>query len=519
MKLFLKIILCLSANVVISQNQYIDAGFGVNGCALAPYVSRGFSSMMEYNGDFYATTYSNSSTNYIVKFDADGAVDATFGDAGKVNLYDHSDESIGIGSNAATLMSDDQKIMCINGAYPLTASIEYRPLITKLNLSGSLVTEYGTNGRVVSTLPLGLTILGNYQTAAQKRILIGYNDWIFADLEQHLTLLQLNEDGSVDGFFGTNGVLEIPYNYADYFPVKAVMKENSLWFLMRRRLGGAATGGGGFVYKYDLATMQADAGFGANGILTIDNAAYESVEHFLVDDDHNIFVAGSSPLANNIGGLAHDLFVYKYGSDGVPDLSFGTNGIVRRQVVPNSDSTTKCYSMKTLSGKLVIMGTSYNWDAESYDKAFFARLNPDGSFDGTFGDNGVIINYNFTLHNIPFDFVCTENTIVTCGECPNVPVTSQQPCLVKYLTNSQTMAVSDYKIDKVSCSPNPVKDVLNFNTHETVFQADVYEITGRLLCSKIVENNRVDLSELHSGQYILKVYMEKGVAGIKILVD
>lgn len=74
-------------------------------------------------------------------------------------------------------------------------------------------------------------------------------------------------------------------------------------------------------------------------------------------------------------------------------------------------------------------------------------------------------------------------------------------------------------INEIFIYPNPVKDFLNFKTEHNIVKVEVYDIAGRILSSNSVSENKIDLSELKTGNYILKLYTEKGITNTKIIKE
>ena len=74
-------------------------------------------------------------------------------------------------------------------------------------------------------------------------------------------------------------------------------------------------------------------------------------------------------------------------------------------------------------------------------------------------------------------------------------------------------------INIISVYPNPVKDIINFKTEHNISKFEVYDIAGRILSSNSVSENKIDLSELKTGNYILKLYTEKGIMNTKIMKE
>ena len=78
----------------------------------------------------------------------------------------------------------------------------------------------------------------------------------------------------------------------------------------------------------------------------------------------------------------------RYNTDGTYDTTFGNNGIARLN--PTTYNFNLIYAVKIQSdGKILVAGTSYNSGVDR--KPVLVRLNVDGSLDTSFGNNGVII--------------------------------------------------------------------------------------------------------------------------------
>lgn len=84
------------------------------------------------------------------------------------------------------------------------------------------------------------------------------------------------------------------------------------------------------------------------------------------------------------------------------------------------------------------------------------------------------------------------------------------------IQNTLGLQENDF-INNISVYPNPVKDILNFKTEHNISKVEVYDIAGRILSSNSVRENKIDLSELKTGNYILKLYTGKGIMNTKII--
>ena len=74
--------------------------------------------------------------------------------------------------------------------------------------------------------------------------------------------------------------------------------------------------------------------------------------------------------------------------------------------------------------------------------------------------------------------------------------------------------------NKVSIYPNPVKDITTIRSSDKILGAEVYSTTGQLVySSRTVVDNKINLSTLTKGLYILKVKTNKEVQTVKLIKD
>ncbi|RXR21598.1 DUF7619 domain-containing protein [Flavobacterium stagni] len=145
------------------------------------------------------------------------------------------------------------------------------------------------------------------------------------------------------------------------------------------------------------------------------------------------------------------------------------------------------------------------------------------------------VEFIFQNINLPFDdanndgyvsfkIKTNSNLIVgdTFSNSANIYFDYNFPIITNnYITTIQnTLGV--HEIDnnnEIITYPNPVKDILSFKTSNRILKVEIYDTTGRILSSNSVHENKVDLSQLRSGNYILKVYTNKEIVRTKIVKD
>ncbi|MGA9638701.1 T9SS type A sorting domain-containing protein [Flavobacterium sp.] len=85
-----------------------------------------------------------------------------------------------------------------------------------------------------------------------------------------------------------------------------------------------------------------------------------------------------------------------------------------------------------------------------------------------------------------------------------------------YLVLASALSNKDFNSFTSSIYPNPVKDVLNINTQESIQKIEVLDILGKTVLTNKGENT-VDVSSLNNGIYFLKLTSDKGVSTNKFV--
>lgn len=124
-----------------------------------------------------------------------------------------------------------------------------------------------------------------------------------------------------------------------------------------------------------------DAGFGSGGVVVTAVGDSSIANAVALQSDGKILVVGGD---SQWFGSSHRMIVVRYSSDGALDNTFGSGGIVVLAIGGFSGAEDVVIQP---DGKIVVAGYSYIV-AASFT---FVRLNPDGSFDSTFDNDGVFV--------------------------------------------------------------------------------------------------------------------------------
>jgi hypothetical protein len=129
---------------------------------------------------------------------------------------------------------------------------------------------------------------------------------------------------------------------------------------------------------------QLDPFFGNGGMTSFaPTTSFDKSKALLVCPDDKIVAVSQARVDNSI----YHISVARLNADGSLDDSFGQNGMVLLLPFTSGNPDNNVMDAVLLEdGKILIAG--YLFDPYTYSSPFFVQLNPDGSYDTSFGDNG-----------------------------------------------------------------------------------------------------------------------------------
>ena len=315
----------------------------------------------------------------IVRLRADGSNDDAFGRGGIVEYdYGYLNGSIG-----TLLLQDDGKIVGIGDT-----AVRYYPLdldfaLARYEADGSLDAGFGTGRGFV------MTRRGGFQRAADilaqpdgKIVAAGSSGDFFVARYLH--------DGQLDPTFGDRGVAEPAFSSV-YGDAQALALTPDGRIVAAGRAVDTTSSGTALV-RYD-ATGARDRSFGEDGIVfrrtpgTTDDGARALV----LEPDGGMVVAG---LAYDPLRTRYSFGLSRYLADGSLDPSFGQGGIVTTDLGTGSDGANEL--VRQPDGKLVAIGFTSSWTGSDpfseLSRGFaLARYDSDGSLDPSFGEGGRVV--------------------------------------------------------------------------------------------------------------------------------
>jgi uncharacterized delta-60 repeat protein len=277
---------------------------------------------------FWAVASKRNSVFSVVIGGAPGARTATVYHTQEDGSLDASFGTAGATALAGTVADQTLDIAVDKRDRPIVVIQELSMIRTyRLTSAGAADAAFGTAGTVNLPIVNGLATL-RIATQRDRKILIATAENNPASGVQELSVRRLNENGSLDTTFGSGGV----------FRWRGPGPSNRTW--------GAGVG------------LQADG---------------------------SIIVSGRYQVLG--GGGAYNGYVLRLTTAGVLDATFGASGVTDVVWTPGNLNSAR-HLVVMGDDRIVTGGGSYDPATGAMGGAALARLNPDGSFDSTFGSGG-----------------------------------------------------------------------------------------------------------------------------------
>lgn len=331
------------ALVRYNLNGSLDTSFGGTGkiTTLIGSESWAYAVVIQQDGKIIAGGYAKTNTIdfALARYNKDGSPDNSFGIAGIVTTD--------VGINTDGLLDDDKiKDLALHSDGKIVAVGE---TFNGTNFDIGLV-QYQSNGTLLNRAILSAGSLNDFGNRVairpNGRILVTgctYTNLNTADV----VLAQYLSNGlTPDPSFGNSGVVITAIGQGDDFGKGIALQTDG-----KVVLTGATWQTPGsydiFVIRYALDGAP-DTGFGDEGkIITDISGSFDDAIGISVQTDGKLIVGGSA-----VSGQHDDFFVARFTSSGIPDLTFGTSGIISTPVGSYSDIA---YGM-AVSGNRIYLG-------------------------------------------------------------------------------------------------------------------------------------------------------------------
>lgn len=246
--------------------------------------------------------------------------------------------------------------------------------------------------------------------------------------------LMTAQDGQLDPTWNSNGILQMDVSGGHDTPHGIIIQPDN-------KVVVAFSGGFPNASNFDFGVVRfledglVDSTFGVDGIYHYSNSnASDLLYDIKIMADGGLLLTGSYGVepANT------DFFLVKLDGNGVPDPSFGMDGLVILPIDTGLDYARS--SVELDDGKIVVCGYSHV-PGFNFRRNVVVRFNADGSLDDTFGTAGMFIwNDNGTANEMYNIGILADGGILAGGF--SNPAGSERHALYKILADGSGLDAS-----------------------------------------------------------------------------
>ncbi len=349
----------------------------------------------------------------LVRYNPDGSLDNGFGNGGRVTTR------IGIQDAAsAVIVQPDGKIIAAGYAnIGSGGNNNFAFAIVRYNSDGSLDTTFDGDGIVLKDLSAGYDQIGGIALQPDGKLVVaGFTN---AGANPDIAMARYNLNGSLDTSFGNGGIVQTDFlNSANGATEMALLPDGKIV------VAGTVydnAGAGDFALARYQANGTLDTAFGDGGkvITNFSGNSSDIASDMKITPDNKIVVAGSTGQPG-----VWDFAVARYNADGSLDTTFDGDGKFVNDFKGTGVQDGAAGVALQQNGKIVVAGDTIG--NGGFDFATL-RLNPNGTIDSSFGNNGKVITDfgglvsgsgmgGFTNDTLTDVIIQPDGRIVVCGD-------------------------------------------------------------------------------------------------------
>ena len=368
----------------------LDPGFGVGGVVYSETrnaTSDTVADVVAYPSGGQSLVLGNATGDVtVMRLNADGVVDGTFGNLGIAKYRMRFD---GARMSASSMTLDDQNRIIVAGALGYTdGSGRADFAITRLTATGEIDTSFGTAGFQFIEFEGRKTGTPDVAIDSQGRIVIGGSAQHLVDRDYDFVVARLTPDGILDATFSDDGK-----QHFDIGGNADISTSLTIDALDRIVMGGYTNRPSNT--QRDLAVVRLttagvlDDTFDNDGIQTIDfNNKADYPGSVAIDSLGRIVVTGRSIQGGDTGT---DVAVARLTTGGVLDTTFSEDG---KQLIDLDSQQELTVGLAIDANDRIVVGAESRHTGTVDDLAVL-RLTTTGELDATFDQDGIqLIDFN-----------------------------------------------------------------------------------------------------------------------------
>ncbi|KMQ58623.1 hypothetical protein ACM46_21625 [Chryseobacterium angstadtii] len=370
--------------------QVVDTNYGTNGklfVNIPPDQNREYNHKTFYTSDqktvnvgYYDTTSSSTRIYFITKYNLNGTLDGNFGTNGILNIPSYPNNPGEITVTGSVMLNDNSII--------LSCAANMKAYLVKITNNGTLDTSFGVNGfKLADFLFTSNTLTyGDLMKDDNNQIFVVYSSTSYTSnpAKTSTKLCKILPDGSIDTSFGNNGFSSALINrdYRFLTQKKTRIKNGKIYnfatlFYYDNNDNYTQTD----VWTCHFLDGTPDPSFGNNGYIYTPKDI--NIYDYNIQEDGKILTAKYVDVSSAYSYVRGS----RYLRSGAIDTSFGNGGKVESSF--GQWSVHVPYKIMELDHNIYIFSSYYKSDLPVEYAATILKYNTNGIPDATFGVNGL----------------------------------------------------------------------------------------------------------------------------------
>ena len=363
--------------------------------------------------------------------------------------------------------------------------------VVRINEDGSFDNTFGTNG--IFRIETAETEASEAMALLDDGtiLMVGYKD-------DNYTVAKITADGTLDTTFGINGWVVLPFDGASSYADDLAIQDDGKIVISGFVLNGDNR------FQVAAARLNADGSvdnsFGTDGKVVFNVGDWNDFgEGIAIQSDGKILIGGHKWISNL--EQRHDLFVARLNTDGSLDTSYGTSGVATARLVDGANYANDM--VLQANGKPILMG--YTITQGTIDMAM-VRFDTDGNLDSTFDGDGMVSFDNMGREDYSYSIALqADNKIILAGYSYGGGGSEFE---VARFLNDETVGTEDFQNAEFRLYPNPAREQLSIEMTDaaSTYQVEIYDMLGKKVGSSEIQNKgQINVSSLASGTYLVKL--------------
>jgi len=504
----LLLITTLIRTTLIAQAGSLDTTFDRDGKQITDFrnTADAYAVALQKSGKIVvAGRVTKNGLNYdfvLTRYRLNGTLDQSFGVNGivKTNFGYTFEFAYGVA------IQPDDKIIAVGSGDGSVA-------LTRYQTDGIPDSSFGVNGKTITPFDSTFSMATSVVLQPDGKIVVA----AAAGAPYDFVVIRYNSNGSLDSSFGINGKTITKLTEDQDLPCSVLLQKDGKIILA----GNAASD---FALVRYQQNGKLDKSFGINGIAINGRGHNGSAGAAALQADGKILLLGTKANDSTQYGI-----IVRYKPDGSIDTSFNHTG--RRVIRPRYWQGYNALAIQP-DDKILLAGTVDN--GATYQDFIINRLNPDGTFDKTFGTGGMVTTDFKTRHTneaINAIVIQPDGKIVAVGVFAKGGGVYTCFAIARYNGSNGLAAgrniFSDSKTQDITHStvrifPNPVKDVLQVTGLSASLKTiSVFDLKGNLLQQVTTTGTSYPFNtkQLSAGMYLIKIEQNNGFKTLNFMKE